>query len=80
MERIVFSSTTELREINVTLSEVEFEIVKDIRDGMNSKEISEKRGCSRKTIETHRFNILKKTGCKNSVQLIVVLFRKGLLT
>jgi len=52
------------------LSERELQIVKLIKEGFSSKEISAQLTISLKTVEVHRHNILKKLSLKNSAALV----------
>ncbi len=52
------------------LSMREIEVVNLIRMGLSSREIGEKLNISTKTIEVHRYNILKKLSLKNTAALI----------
>src|SRR5688572_2846669 len=52
------------------LSERELQIVKLIKEGFSSKEISVQLSISLKTVEVHRHNILKKLNLKNSAALV----------
>ena len=52
------------------LSERELQIVKLIKEGFSSKEISVQLSISLKTVEVHRHNILKKLSLKNSAALV----------
>jgi DNA-binding NarL/FixJ family response regulator len=52
------------------LSERELQIVKLIKEGFSSKEISAQLNISLKTVEVHRHNILKKLSLKNSAALV----------
>ena len=52
------------------LSMREIEIVKLIKEGLSSKEISSDLNISARTVEVHRHNILKKLNLKNTVSLI----------
>jgi len=52
------------------LSERELQIVKLIKEGHSSKEISGQLNISLKTVEVHRHNILKKLNLKNSAALV----------
>lgn len=52
------------------LSERELQIVKLIKEGFSSKEISSQLSISLKTVEVHRHNILKKLNLKNSAALV----------
>jgi DNA-binding CsgD family transcriptional regulator len=61
------------------LSEREFEIVKSIRKGMSSEQIASKLFLSKYTVNTHRNNILKKTGKSNISELIYELEQLGIL-
>lgn len=55
-------------EIKLTAREVE--IVKLIAEGLTSQQIANKLFISPRTVETHRANLMKKTGAKNSIELI----------
>jgi len=52
------------------LSMREIEVVNLLKEGMSSREIAEKLKVSTKTIEVHRYNILKKLDLKNTASLI----------
>jgi DNA-binding NarL/FixJ family response regulator len=60
------------------LSRREIEIVHLIREGMSSKEIALRLGVSLKTVEVHRYNILKKLGLKNTASLVNFINSNGL--
>ena len=62
-------STHSKPDINI-LSKRELQIVDCIKDGLSSKEISNKLGVSLRTIEVHRYNILKKLTLPNSAALV----------
>ena len=57
----------------------QFEVIKGITEGLNSKEIADVLFISRHTVDTHRKNILKKARCKNSVELISFCKKNGLI-
>lgn len=57
----------------------ELEILKLVRDGMLSKEISEKLSISVNTVNTHRQRFLEKLGANNSMEAIAFASRFGLL-
>ena len=67
-----------LREGN-PLSNREFEIVKLIQEGLDSEQISEKLFLSIYTVNTHRKNILNKTGKVHMSDLIIYLQEYGIL-
>ncbi|HMK24852.1 MAG TPA: response regulator transcription factor [Chitinophagaceae bacterium] len=60
------------------LSRREIEIVHLIREGMSSKEIALRLEVSLKTVEVHRYNILKKLGLKNTASLVNFINSHGL--
>ncbi len=60
------------------LSRREIEIVKLIKEGMSSKEIALKLDISLKTVEVHRYNILKKLNLKNTASLVNFINAQGL--
>ncbi|WP_341216760.1 response regulator transcription factor [uncultured Wocania sp.] len=61
------------------LSKREFEIIRLIGKGLNSKAIGETLFISRHTVDTYRRHILEKTGCKNSAELISYATRNNLI-
>jgi DNA-binding NarL/FixJ family response regulator len=52
------------------LSQREIEIINFIKKGFSSKEIAENLDISVKTVEVHRYNVLKKLNLKNSAALV----------
>jgi DNA-binding NarL/FixJ family response regulator len=56
-----------------SLTERELEVVRLLRQGSTSKDISGKLNISVKTVEVHRHNILKKLNLKNAIALIHLL-------
>jgi DNA-binding NarL/FixJ family response regulator len=65
------------RDMNV-LSRREVDIVHLIKDGMSSKEIALQLDISLKTVEVHRYNILKKLNLKNTASLVNFINAQGL--
>ena len=57
----------------------EIEIIKLISEGLTSHEMAEKLFISPRTVETHRANLIKKTGVKNSVELIRKMEKIGII-
>lgn len=53
-----------------SLSQREIEIISFIKKGFSSKEIAETLEISVKTVEVHRYNVLKKLNLKNSASLV----------
>jgi len=60
-------------------SDREFEIIKMIQAGFDSEQIAEKLFLSKHTVNTHRKNILDKTGKAHISYLIYDLTERGLL-
>lgn len=56
--------------IETKVSEREKEIIKELMSGKNSKEIATKLSISLYTVNAHRRNILIKTGCRTTAELI----------
>jgi len=69
----------DLLHISHNLSDREFEIVKLIESGLGSKEIADKLFLSIHTVNTHRSNILEKSGKTQISDLIYELKEIGLL-
>lgn len=61
-----------------SLSPRELEAIGHVRDGLSSKEIADKMNISVKTVEVHRYNILKKLKVKNTAGLINLMNTHGL--
>jgi DNA-binding NarL/FixJ family response regulator len=72
-----FESESDRPNIN-KLSKRELEIVQYIKSGLSSKEISNTLGVSLKTVEVHRYNILKKLTLPNSAALVNFVNHNGL--
>ncbi len=60
------------------LSKREIDIVQLIKEGMSSKEIGQQLDISIKTVEVHRYNILKKLHLKNTASLVNFINGQGL--
>ena len=60
------------------LSRREIDIVKLIKEGMSSKEIAIQLDITLKTVEVHRYNILKKLSLKNTAALVNFINAQGL--
>ncbi|WP_400193536.1 response regulator [Hymenobacter sp. B81] len=62
------------------LSNRETEVLRLIAEGLTNAEIADKLFTSKRTIETHRQNIIEKTQAKNTAALIKYAMETGLLT
>jgi DNA-binding NarL/FixJ family response regulator len=63
------SSAIQTPKNTLGLTKKEIEILSLILSGMTNTEISDKLGKSKRTIETHRFNLMKKMNVKNLIEL-----------
>ena len=61
-----------------SLSGREIEIIEQIKKGNSSKEIASALSISAKTVEVHRYNILKKLNLKNAASLIDFIYKTSL--
>lgn len=59
------------------LTKRETEVLQLICQGMNTGEISERLFISERTVDTHRSNLLGKTGSKNTANLVIYAIRNG---
>lgn len=57
----------------------EFQIMELVVEGLNSTEISARLNLSAKTVENHRYSLMKKLGLKNTVELVHYVRQHGLL-
>ena len=57
----------------------EFQIMELVVEGLNSTEISARLNLSPKTVENHRYSLMKKLDLKNSVELVHYVRQHGLL-
>ncbi|PRY04679.1 LuxR family two component transcriptional regulator [Pontibacter ummariensis] len=69
----------EANENQVVLSKREMEVLGLIAEGFTNAEIADKLFTSKRTIETHRQNILEKTKAKNTASLIKMAVKTGLI-
>lgn len=60
------------------LSRREIDVVQLIKEGMSSREVAVKLDISLKTVEVHRYNILKKLNLKNTAALVNFINAHGL--
>ena len=77
----IFGETIEKKTIvnKDNLTEREIEVLRHICKGMTNQQIADNLYLSRRTIDTHRSNLLEKTGSKNTAQLIMYGLKKGII-
>lgn len=61
------------------LSKKEKIVLKEIVNGMNSREIAEKLNLSTRTVDNHRAHMMKKTSVKNAVELVKLALKENLV-
>jgi DNA-binding NarL/FixJ family response regulator len=69
----------ELLKTGYLFTQREFEIIKSISQGLESHEIAKKLFLSVHTVNTHRRNILSKTGNRSTHELVIELQERGLI-
>jgi DNA-binding CsgD family transcriptional regulator len=63
-----------------TLTPREREVVKMIAQGNSAREIADLLGLSVKTVEAHRFNLMRKLDIHNKAQLVTYAIQKKIVT
>ena len=66
-------------EILKTISDRELMVLALVARGYNSQQIGEALTITKATVQTHRRNMLRKTGFKNTQQMVGWGYREGLL-
>ena len=61
------------------LSQRETEVLLLICQGLSNQEIAERLFISKRTVDKHRANILDKTGCRNTANLVVYAIKNSLI-
>ncbi len=72
-----FSESTVSKRLNITRRE--YDVLKSIMDGLNSRQIAEKLIISQYTVRAHRRNLLDKTKCRNVAELCNYAANNGLI-
>ena len=67
------------KEDTEVLSEREMDVLSGICKGLSTQEIADKLFLSKRTVDTHRANILEKTGSKNTASLVVYAIKNNLV-
>lgn len=75
MSRLAMSSTTS----EDALSDREVEILVEVCRGLSNQEIADELFISKRTVDKHRANILEKTGCRNTANLVVYAIKNHLV-
>lgn len=72
-------SSDESNTDNGILSSRETEILIAVCQGLSNREIADQLFISKRTVDKHRANILEKTGCKNTANLVVYAIKNRLV-
>ena len=72
-------TNTKTKETRVDLSEREIEILILICQGFSNQEIADQLFISKRTVDKHRANILEKSQCKNTAQLVMYAIKNQLV-
>ena len=67
------------KSIKLDLSRRELEILQLVAEGLTNEEIAEKTFTSKRTVETHRKNMIEKTGTRNTAALIKFAVVNGII-
>lgn len=79
MTRNMSRLATTSAEDDESLSDREIEILVEVCRGLSNQEIADKLFISKRTVDKHRANILEKTGCKNTANLVVYAIKNRLV-
>lgn len=69
------STLEETQEEYAKITPREMQIVTLMADGLNNLEIAAELGIKKSTVDVHKYNILKKTGCKNAPHVVATFLR-----
>ena len=72
-------STEQLPDNEESLSAREAEILIAVCQGLSNQEIADKLFISKRTVDKHRANIMDKTGCKNTANLVIYAIKNHLV-
>lgn len=73
------SASAEQEEYSEKLTDREMEILKEVVNGLQSRQIAEKLFISSRTVDTHRVNLMKKLGVHNTAELVKLALEKKLV-
>ncbi|HEY9124603.1 MAG TPA: response regulator transcription factor [Bacteroidales bacterium] len=80
METILGESKSKGKQkVKANLTKAEIEIVRQIAEGLTTKEIADKKNISFHTVMTHRKNIFRKLEINSSSELIMYAMKNGLI-
>jgi len=65
---------------SIGITERELDVLVLIVEGLSNKEIADKISVSKRTVDNHRFNLMRKLGAKNTADVVRLSFLKGLIS
>ena len=74
-----YFSSALLGSLTRNMSRLAQEILVEVCRGLSNQEIADKLFISKRTVDKHRANILEKTGCKNTANLVVYAIKNRLV-
>lgn len=77
-DKLVYAEMLDEKDPLELLTHRELQVIEQIREGLNTREIAEQMGLSFKTIEVHRHNVYTKLRVKNRADLISFFHQRGL--
>ena len=78
IDEYILDLQTDDLDVYKTLTKREVEVLHLIVDGLTSPRIAERLGVGTRTIETHRANIMQKTGLHTTAELVAFALSKGI--
>lgn len=63
--------------LSALITDRELQIIQEMSKGRSSKQIAAQLGIATNTVEKHRSNIFKKTGCSNAAEVVTLFVRSG---
>lgn len=78
-ETVYYQSYNSQKLLAPHISHREIDILRLLSFGYNSDEIATKLHISHNTVKTHRKNILEKSDCKNTTELVALCIRQGII-
>ncbi|MEJ0055004.1 MAG: helix-turn-helix transcriptional regulator [Bacteroidota bacterium] len=78
MKAIEHNLSREIKLSNLDISPREFQVLVLLKEGMSNKEVAKNLGLTLSTIEVTGRDLSRKTGSKNTVDLVSLAYRTGI--
>ena len=79
INKYIVHKSSDNRNIVIDITDKEISVLELMADGYTTSEIADKMCLSKRTIEGIRLNLIDKTHCRNSIELIVYGIRNGII-